>query len=92
MMTKLRAWFRLRYKQFACEHRMTVFYRNIYGDEIHASGGKRQWRTCLDCGKFILVESLSKEPERICQCGMVVGVGSMCPDCGGHNTFGYSKG
>jgi hypothetical protein len=37
-------------KRFFCAHRYE-WMRNIYGDEINISGGKRSLWGCVECGK-----------------------------------------
>lgn len=41
------------FKQFTCKHNNKTFIRNIYGDEITWSGGRRSVWGCDDCGRYI---------------------------------------
>lgn len=50
------------FKRLFCNHRNTVFIKNIYGDEINLySTGKHVYRSihqCKDCGTILLNEHL----------------------------------
>jgi hypothetical protein len=43
--------FLFRYDAGRCRHRRATFVRNIYGDEINATGA-RSWWECDGCGEF----------------------------------------
>jgi len=50
-------------KRLFCMHRGGVaFVRNIYGDEINRSGGKRSIWVCKRCGGFIFEPYLNEPP------------------------------
>jgi hypothetical protein len=46
------------FKKLLCRHKNKKFVRNIYGDEINWSGGKRSIWKCADCGEIIFSEHL----------------------------------
>lgn len=51
-------WFRLLFGR----HTGTLaFVRNIYGDEIFHSGGKRSIWKCSHCGRFVYLDSMGMD-------------------------------
>lgn len=48
------------FKRFTCKHTNQTFIRNIYGDEINWTGGKRSIWKCDDCGKVIFSDELNR--------------------------------
>lgn len=45
-----------------CRHRRRHnFIRNIYGDEINHSGGKRSLWVCHDCGHLLAKDKLQRD-------------------------------
>ena len=45
-----------------CRHEW-VWVRNVHGDEVFLTGGKRSWWRCRKCGKFKLRPELYYERE-----------------------------
>ena len=43
-----------------CHHDYSIFICNIYGDEIHATGGKRSVWKCSKCGKVFYAPHLKE--------------------------------
>ena len=49
-------------KRFFCAHRYE-WMRNIYGDEINLSGGKRSLWGCIECGKVQARDDLHDDAD-----------------------------
>ena len=51
-------------KRLFCGHDNVSFDRNIYGDLINLSGGKRSFWICDDCGATVCNNNLFVELEK----------------------------
>ena len=51
-------------KRLLCRHEYE-FVRNIYGDEINHTGGRRSWWRCKKCGKWVLMPTLEDDEREV---------------------------
>lgn len=49
-------------RSLLCKHRDVHFVRNVYGDEINTTGGKRSVWRCQRCGGIVLRDLLHTTP------------------------------
>jgi hypothetical protein len=50
-------------KQLLCDHKVVLFVRNVYGDDVGLEGGKRSVWVCCKCDKTIRKNDLYRVLE-----------------------------